>query len=323
MKSKTIKKAVNMNLSFILGGIIILILAVLAILCLVFFIKTKRIRFILGFIGSIGAVIPVVIILFIIRIFGFFDSGIMRYAPAIMGQYSYTLHYYQYKTRDTGPRHGDLLSMEVENLCELVYYLSHSNTDSRIINDSGELTAIAGPPYAFAVEIKQLSKKVSAIKYNSMILETKSGDFDMFNAKIYSEAWYGRYFERLSDRRFFARNFKKTRSLEISPLRKGMEKILRKGANLPFNDPIPDDDTMNQRLDEYNISCTVAFSRMPIKIYENENVKVKVDISFIMADGTEERVTFEKVFDKYYYEIKTRSPVPLEKAPKLDDYYYK
>ncbi|MDR2448381.1 MAG: hypothetical protein LBD52_00285 [Prevotellaceae bacterium] len=315
-----------MDLIFIVRIIIIiliLILVILAIICLVSFIKTKQVRFILGFIGFIGAVIPVVIILFIIKVIGVFDSGIMRYTSLIRIQYSYTVHDFQYKTRDTGPNHGDGVSMKVENLCEMRYSLGSSNIDSKIINNSGELTAIAGPPYAFVVEIEKLNEKVLTIKYNSMILETKSGDFDMFNAKISSEAQYGHYWERLSDRWFFAGNFKKTRTLEISPLRKGMEKRLRKTARRELNGIMPDDDEINQRLDEYNISCTVSFYRMPIKVYENENVKVKVDISFIMDDGTEEHVTFEKVFDKYYYEIKTRSPVPLEEAPELDDYYYK
>jgi hypothetical protein len=301
------------------GGIVILIFAILAIICLVFFIKLRKTIFIIGFIGLIGAIPVVFIIIFLMTLFGFFDSGIMRYSAAIMGKYSYTIHDYQYKTKDTGPTHGDSIYKKIENLCDLNYGLSSSPYESKTVNDSGELTAVAGPPYSFYIVIEHLSAKVASIRYNPIILETKSGEYDMYNSgKISCTTWYGDYWEIISKRPFFTKNIKKSKTVDLIPQRRKMEKRLRK-EKPRGNEKKMTDDEIIKKLDEYTIYCAVSFYPLPIKMYENDTVKVKATISFIMNDGNEEHFAFEEIFTRYYYEEKTRSPVPLEEVRELDD----
>jgi hypothetical protein len=155
---------------FLISTIIFIILKI---------VKKKKIFF-LGIFGSLGLGIVSFVIGILGQIIFFFVMGMLRPLLPAMANNILNVKSYTYKTIiENKPDYNHRDTQIEENICEFTYgFIKNPYNTKAIVNN--ELVAREGPPFAFMLDLDNLSHDIDSVYIKNAGLISNSGTKDLF-----------------------------------------------------------------------------------------------------------------------------------------------
>jgi hypothetical protein len=237
---------------------------------------------------------------------------------------------YNYKTIiDESPdkhEYNHFNNRSFDGLCEIEYGFLKNPGLIKAYNTDGTLTARGGPPFTFFVRLEEINRDIEYIKFDSIELATKFGTFDLLNLKDISHQtsiyYHGKikeknydpdpFFWEMDDLKTLQR-LKEERGINIIELRsKGiaeMEERIKRAEYL-YNE-----EEKKMLLDERRCDFLFRIEHIPINVNNDEEVTVKVSLSFTMSNDDIQRIQFDNVYFREYSRISTSRLFFIEWLP--------